>query len=187
MNALIISNRKSFCSTVSKLIEKNGKNKAFSAYSITEAKKILMTSEVSVIIINAPLSDGIGLDFAIDCADKKFYAVLIVTKDEFFTQIKEKTSPYGIFTLSEKTNEKTLQQSLIVVISTAKKLCKMKSGNDEQKTKARDLKLVSRAKMILISSFGMDEEQAHKYIERRAMEMRKTKNEIALSIINSYG
>ena len=72
-------------------------------------------------------------------------------------------------------------------MSTAKKLMCLDKTKEKELSRAEALKILSRAKLILISSFGMSEEQAHKYIERRAMEMRKTKNEIALSIINSYG
>lgn len=146
-----------------------------------------MTQSISVIIIDTPLSDGLALDFATECAEKKFYAVLLLSKDDLFAQIKEKTSPYEVFTLSEKTEEAALLQSLIVLLSTAKKLQKIKNENNEQKDKAQELKFISRAKMILISSFGMNEEQAHKYIEQRAMESRKTRKAIAEGIINSYG
>lgn len=146
-----------------------------------------MTKNISVIIMNTPLSDGLGLDFAIECANRKFYAVLMFTKDELFRQIKERLAPFEIFTLSEKTDSDTLSQALLVLISTAKKLSKLTDENDEQDSKARELKFISRAKMILIGSFGMNEEQAHKYIERRAMESRKTRKAIAESIINSYG
>lgn len=146
-----------------------------------------MTQSISVIIIDTPLSDGLSLDFATECAEKKFYAVLLLSKDDLFAQIKEKTSPYEVFTLSEKTEEAALLQSLIVLVSTAKKLQKIKNENNEQKDKAQELKFISRAKMILISSFGMNEEQAHKYIEQRAMESRKTRKAIAEGIINSYG
>ncbi len=146
-----------------------------------------MTQNIAVIVMNTPLSDGLGIDFATECAEKKFYAVLLLAKDILFSQIEAKTSPHEIFTLPDNADEKTLRQSLIVLVSTAKKLEKIKNGNDEQKNKARELKFISRAKMILISSFGMNEEQAHKYIEQRAMESRKTKKAIAQSIINSYG
>ncbi len=146
-----------------------------------------MTQNISVIIINTPLTDGLGLDFAIECANKKFFAVMLFSKDELFGQIKERTSPYEIFVLSEKTDKNTLSQALIVLISTAKKLSRLETQSGEKLTKALELKLISRAKMILISSFGMNEEQAHKYIERRAMEARKTRKSIAESIINLYG
>ena len=186
-NALIVSSYKAFFIKTSPYLEDCGFDEIIYASSISQAQKVLMTKSISAIIINTPLSDGLGLDFATDCADKKFYSVLLFAKNELFGRIAEKAAPHGIFTLSESTDCLTLSEAFLVLVSTAKKLHSLDTTEEKQQSKAEELKLHSRAKMILISSFGMSEEQAHKYIEHRAMEMRKTKTQIAQSIINSYG
>ncbi len=186
-NALIVSSYRAFFIKTSPYLEGCGFDEIVHASSISEAQKVLMTKDVSAIIINTPLSDGLGLDFATDCADKKFYSVLLFAKNELFGQITEKAAPHGIFTLSEGTDCLTLSEAFLVLVSTAKKLHSLDTGGEKQQSAAEALKLQSRAKMILISSFGMSEEQAHKYIEQRSMEMRKPKTQIAQSIINSYG
>ncbi len=186
-NALIVSSFKKFFTLTSPYLSGCGLDEILFASSISEAQKLLMTKDISVIIINTPLSDGLGLDFATECADKRFYAVLLFSKEELFSRMTEKASPHGIFTLSEKTDSATLSEALLLLISTGRKLYKLESTEEEEISKVEEFKVFSRAKMILISSFGMSEEQAHKYIERRAMESRRTKIEIAQSIINSYG
>lgn len=186
-NILIVSSFKNFFTLIKSYLSGFGADNIFTAPSISEAQKLLMTKNISAIIINTPLSDGLGLDFATECADKKFYAVLLFAKTELFGQITEKASPHGILTLPEGTDSATLSEAFSVLMSTAKKLMCLDKTKEKELSRAETLKLMSRAKLILISSFGMSEEQAHKYIERRAMEMRKNKNEIALSIINSYG
>ncbi len=76
--------------------------------------------------------------------------------------------------------------SLFGAIKTAKgiteKLLMLTAENVELKKKLETLKAVSKAKCILIES-GMTEEEAHKEIERSAMEQRKTRFEIACEII----
>ena len=186
-NTLIVSSFRNFFTVTSPYLAGFGTDNIFFAASISEAQKILMTKSISAIIINTPLSDGLGLDFATECADRKFYAVLLFTKKELYSQIEKKASPHGILTLPEGTDAATLSEAFMVLMSTAKKLMTLDKTKEKELSRAEALKLLSRAKLILISSFGMSEEQAHKYIEQRAMEMRKTKNEIALSIINSYG
>ncbi len=186
-NALIVSSYKNFFTVTKSYLEGFGADNIFLASSISEAQKLIMTKSISAIIINTPLSDGLGLNFATECADKKFYALLLFAKKDLFGQITEKASPHGILTLPEGTDSATLSEAFLVLMSTAKKLSSLDKDKEKELSRAEDLKISSRAKLILISSFGMSEEQAHKYIERRAMEMRKTKNEIALSIINSYG
>lgn len=46
--------------------------------------------------------------------------------------------------------------------------------------------LINRAKLALMLYLNMSEPSAHRYIEKRAMDMRVTKNEIAKNILKTY-
>ena len=48
-----------------------------------------------------------------------------------------------------------------------------------------ELRLVNRAKWLLIEKQGMTEEEAHRHIQNQAMERRTSKKQIARSIIHS--
>ena len=185
-NILIVSSFRNFITLMQPYLSGFNTDNILSASSVAEARKILMTKSISAVIINTPLSGTEGLELATECAGKKFYAVLLFAKKELYGQITEKTAPSGILTLPEGTDSATLSESLLVLMSTAKKLMSLDKTKEKELSRAEELKISGRAKLILISSFGMSEEQAHKYICQRAMEMRKTKNEIALSIISSY-
>jgi AmiR/NasT family two-component response regulator len=52
--------------------------------------------------------------------------------------------------------------------------------------KIEEIRLVNRAKAILIQYLKMTEQEAHKYIEKQAMDLRITKREVATSILNTY-
>ena len=52
--------------------------------------------------------------------------------------------------------------------------------------KMDEIRLVNRAKWILISRLSMTEEDAHRYIEKRAMNQCVSKKEIALDLIKTY-
>ena len=47
-------------------------------------------------------------------------------------------------------------------------------------------KIVNRAKWLLIGKLGMSEADAHRYIEKLAMDTRQTRREIADGIIKTY-
>jgi len=49
-----------------------------------------------------------------------------------------------------------------------------------------EARLVYRAKEVLIEYLKMTESQAHRYIEKQAMDMRITRREVAESIIKTY-
>lgn len=48
------------------------------------------------------------------------------------------------------------------------------------------VKAVNKAKWVLVKYLNMSEEQAHKYIERQAMERRMSKGEVARRILKTY-
>lgn len=169
------------------VLKKCGFGDTYHAISISDAKRLIMTKSITSVIINSPISDGYGLDFATECASEKNLAVLMFVKKELFAQTTEKAAMSGILTLPKPNTPETVTQSLLLLFSISEKLLKISDKNSRKNEKAEDLRYISRAKMILINSLGMTEAQAHKYIERRAMEARKTKIEIAESIINSYG
>jgi len=50
-----------------------------------------------------------------------------------------------------------------------------------------DIKKIDRAKCLLIQHNNMTEEQAHKYLEKKAMDSRLTRREVADKIINYLG
>ena len=49
-----------------------------------------------------------------------------------------------------------------------------------------DIRVVNRAKWLLISHLGMCEEDAHYYIEKQAMDLRISRREAAELMIRTY-
>ncbi|MBR3768052.1 MAG: ANTAR domain-containing protein [Clostridia bacterium] len=185
-NILVVSRLVKFYNSIIPLIEKCEGGKTFFAASISDARRILMTQNISAIILNTPLTDGFGLDFAIKCASENNYAVLMLTSQEFFEQVSEKATPVGILTLQKPTSAEIISQTLLLLKSTVLKISSLKDKEADESDKVKELNILNHAKMLLIGALGMSEEQAHKYIGRRAMETGKTKLYIAKSIIKSY-
>ena len=53
-------------------------------------------------------------------------------------------------------------------------------------TRMTELKLVERAKWVLVEYLKMSEAEAHRYIEKQAMDRRTTRGEIAEGILKTY-
>ena len=62
----------------------------------------------------------------------------------------------------------------------------MRDENVRLKESIGDLKLVDRAKCALIQYLNMTESDAHRFIEKQAMNKRLSKREIALQILSAY-
>ena len=52
--------------------------------------------------------------------------------------------------------------------------------------KIEEIRLVSRAKCVLIEVLGMTEPQAHRYLEKQAMDLRCTRREVAQGVLSTY-
>jgi len=66
------------------------------------------------------------------------------------------------------------------------KLKRLESENEVLKKKIEDIRIVDRAKCLLISYMNMSERDAHRHIEKQAMDMRASKRQIAESILRTY-
>jgi response regulator NasT len=58
--------------------------------------------------------------------------------------------------------------------------------NSKLLQKIEDIRLIDRAKCLLIEYLSMTEMQAHKYIEKQAMDLRITKKAVANRILKTY-
>jgi len=63
---------------------------------------------------------------------------------------------------------------------------KLKAANADLLQKINDLKLIDRAKCVLIEVLKLSESQAHRYIQKQAMDQRLPQTEIAKNILKTY-
>ena len=62
----------------------------------------------------------------------------------------------------------------------------MQSENAKLQRKLDEGRIIDRAKGILIKYLSMTEPQAHKYLERQAMDLRISKTEVAKRLLSTY-
>ncbi len=75
---------------------------------------------------------------------------------------------------------------LKLAIDTQIKLLEVQKENRELKQKIEDIRIIDRAKCVLISRLNLSEEEAHRAIEKQAMDMRASKRTIAEGILKTY-
>ena len=79
-----------------------------------------------------------------------------------------------------------MYKSIKYICISRKKYLGLQSENERLKVKISEIRLIDRAKCILIQYLNMSEPQAHRYIEKQAMDLRVTKKEIAENILKTY-
>ena len=153
---------------------------------INAAKRTFAERAYDYIIINSPLPDDTGTEFAIDTCNSGGTVVLLMVRAELHTEIYDKVAEHGVFTLPKPTSKQTIITALSWMSSARERLRKAEKKAFSIEEKMEEIRIVNRAKWLLISEIKMDEQNAHHYIEKQAMDRCVSKRKIAEEIIKTY-
>ena len=184
-SVLIVSCADSFTASLCNLLPASHYAPVHTVGSISEARRALLEYSYDFILINAPLHDDPGTRFACD-ASERGPVVLLLVRSELHDDILARVSPHGVFTLPKPTSRQMITQALSWMISMRERLRKMEKKAVSLEDKMEEIRLVNRAKWALIQNLGMSEADAHRYIEKQAMDRCVPRREIANSILATY-
>ncbi len=157
-----------------------------SAASVGEAKRMLVTNGFDLLIINTPLEDDFGIQTALDISAEQTIGILLLVKAEIFDQVTYKVEENGIITLPKPTSKQTIYSTIKMMSAMRYKIKAMEKETMNLKGKMDEIRIITRAKWILVDQLNMTEPQAHRHIEKQAMDRCMKKATIAENIIRTY-
>lgn len=152
----------------------------------SEARRRLINADFDLTIINAPLPDEEGDDLALFTAERLHCGVLILVRSEIYDETCQKVENFGVLTIAKPVSRQSFHQALRLTVAASRRMELYEEENIRLHSKIEELRIVARAKCVLIEYLKMSESQAHRYIEKQAMDMRATKKEIAEEILKTY-
>lgn len=182
-SVLVLSASNNFNDTISALLPENTYNPVRYISNISAGKRIFSEHTFDFVIINSPLPDDPGVRFAIDICNASSTVVLLVVRGELYAEINDKVSKYGVFTLSKPTSRPFMSNALTWMITARERLRKSEKKTLTIEEKMQEIRIVNKAKWVLISKQAMTEEDAHRYIEKMAMDRCLSKRAIAEEIL----
>ena len=185
-SVLIVTASDSFVSSVMPLLPVTDYWPVTTVRSVGEARRRIVETDFDIVLINAPLPDDFGMRLAIDICTNSGAGVLLMVKSDLFNDIYAKVVSYGVITLSKPTNLQMVAQNLRILCATRERLRQMEAKQATVEEKIEEMRLVNRAKWLLIECLGMTEPEAHRYIEKQSMDERISKREVAENIIKTY-
>ena len=185
-SVLIVSAAESFNDALSALLPNSKYSPTHFVSNISAAKRALAERAFDFVIINSPLPDDIGTWFAIDTGSSKETVVLLMVRAELQAEIYDKVAEHGVFVLPKPTSKPIIITALSWLSSAREKLRKTEKKTLSIEEKMEEIRIVNRAKWLLISELKMDEQGAHRYIEKQAMDRCISKKVIAEEIIKTY-
>lgn len=185
-SVLIVSAAEGFNDALSALLPTSKYSPTNFVSNISAAKRALAERAFDFVIINSPLPDDIGTRFAIDTGSSKETVVLLMVRAELQAEIYDKVAEHGVFVLPKPTSKPTMAVALSWLSSAREKLRKTEKKTLSIEEKMEEIRIVNRAKWILIRELKLDEPEAHRYIEKQAMDRCISKRIVAEEIIKTY-
>lgn len=136
-----------------------------------------------LIVINTPLPDEFGHELGTDAVTKTDAGVILLTKTATADQIADKLQEFGVLVLGKPFTGAQFRQAVQLAASNYKRLAVLRAENAKLLDKIAQLRLVDRAKCYLIEKKHYTETEAHRLIEKMAMDTRRPRGEIAQEIL----
>lgn len=183
-SALIVSSSEKSAAFFSEMLSAAAVGQIVTLGSCAGARRLLLERDFDLVIIDAPLRDETGESLSRHIASKGLSQVILAVSSALFEEISAVTEELGVLTVSKPINRDLFWAALKLAKSVGSRRRSM--GEDKLRQRIEDIRRIDRAKCILISHLGMSEPEAHRYIEKQAMDMRVTKRAVAEGILKTY-
>lgn len=185
-SVLIVSDTEKFTSSLSSLLPENTFDPVVRVSDAAMAKRAMLEREFDVVLINGTRADDRAAKLAIDvCSERNLVALLFVRR-ELYAEIYAKVTDFGVLTLPLPSSPQMVTQALDWVRATRERMRKYEKTAYTVQQKMEEIRAVNRAKWLLIDVLKMTESDAHRYIEKQAMDRCVSKLEVTKGIINTY-
>ena len=185
-SVLIVTASDSFTEKIMPLLPVTDYWPVTTAHSNSEARRKILETAFDIVLINAPLPDDFGMRLAIDICTGSGAGVLLMVRSDQFDDVYARVVGYGVLTLSRPTSVRMVAQNLRILCATRERMRRMEEKQTAVEEKIEEIRLVNRAKWLLIECLGMTEPEAHRYIEKQSMDRRISKQEVAETVIKTY-
>lgn len=171
-------------------IEQLLRNEGFSPVNVvnsgSEMRRMIKNGiSADLVIINAPLPDEFGNDLAETAAEESAAAVIMICSGDIAVELESGFADLGIATLPKPISGEAFSRCLSDIEELHGNFRNVKESA-EILCRIDDMRLINRAKSTLMKYLQFTEPQAHRYLEKYAMNNRCTRREAAIHIINIY-
>ena len=151
---------------------------------VQEARRMTADLPPDIIIVDA--GQGLETETAAGFAQLPS-TVLLLLPSAIFDEASAEVEGYGIISLAKPLDRFLFYMMLKAACAVQSKLKALTEKTVRLEEKMEEIRIVNRAKFLLMQRRGMTEPEAHRYIEKEAMDRCLRKRAIAESIIRTYG
>lgn len=185
--AIIVSARQEISELSEQLLRIEGCGRIAVAVSGSEARRLVKNeSEPELVIINTPLPDEFGQELAEMIAESTSAGIILICGGDIADEIADRASDSGVNIIARPYTREVLQRTIRLVLSARARMAGVKKESADLLSRIEEMRTINRAKTTLMKYLKFTEPQAHKYIEKQAMNNRQTRLEAAMRILAQY-
>ncbi len=151
--------------------------------SAAAARRCVLERYYDLVVIGAPLPDETGERFAADVTQQCGASVLLAVPAEACEAVRDRVTDHGVLVLPRPLQRGQLDMALRYLISVQDRLHRMEKRVRAAEEKTEEIRIVDRAKFLLVEKKHMTEADAHRLIGKRAMDSSISRKRIAEGII----
>ena len=185
-NVLIVSNTNTTMGIISDLLRTETFNRIITTQNGAQARRYINELDFDLIIIDTPLPDEMGDDLSMTAAEKSSAGIILIIDQQNVLEIGAEVEDYGVFALPKPISSEFFYQSVKLLTASRKRVMNLENENQKLQKKIEEIRIVDRAKLILIEVLKMTEPQAQRYIEKQSMDLRQTRLTTAENILRTY-
>ena len=152
------------------------------AEDFNEARRLCTERVFNIVIVD--FADGEGTDFAVDISSCTS-TILLLAPTQFFDQLSYRVEPYGILTITSPFDQFYFNNMIKIASAVQYNVQVLSSQTIKLKEKMEEIRIVNRAKMLLMQNKEMSEQEAHRFLEKQAMDRSMKRIAVADEIIKT--
>lgn len=185
-STLIVSHSEKNLDAIYGMLQEASISQMMTVHSCGDARRLLLERDFDLVIINAPLPDETGESLARHIAGSGDCQVILAVKNEYFQDTAAVCESDGVLTIAKPISKALFWAALRLAAAVQVKIRRLMLENRQLVQRIEDMRCIDRAKYVLITCCCLSEQEAHRKIEKMAMNLRTSKRKVAEEIIRAY-
>ena len=186
VRALLVSSSEAQTQRISALLTRARIVPFDHAGSARQALEQFDAGGIDGVLIAEPIAGSSGRELALQLKKRHCMAVLLLAAPEHADAAAALLEQSGVLVLPSDAPESLIVQTIRLLTAVRIQLEQMQHKTEKLEAKVADIRIINRAKLLLVQHLQMTETEAHKYIEKQAMDTSMRRRTIAENIIRTY-
>lgn len=186
MDALIVAANRQVSAALTSAVRRAGAESIAAAYDAVTAKRMSCERAFDLTVVYDENAVGQCAELARIFAARGNGGVILIASAGDCDELARRLEDDGILVLAKPLGHVELYRAISLVRATNNRIARLVEEKRDLLKKMDDMRLINRAKLILMQNMGFTEDRAHRYIEKRAMDERRSRAQVAMEILKTY-